>query len=185
MKKFLLLIGVIIITGHAYAQFQKAMPASMKNAGHLYGKIIDGDGKPVEGASVLVLHENMDTASKKMKMILVKGMTTKSNGDFDFAQIPIMGKLQLRISSSGYTSLQQEISFMSKSPTAGSPSGAPSFDKDLGNIKLETDTKTLTTVTITGAAPALKLDIDKKVFNVEKNIVSAGGTALDVMRNVP
>ncbi len=61
----------------------------------------------------------------------------------------------------------------------------PSFDKDLGNIKLEKRTKTLTTVTITGAAPALKLDIDKKVFNVEKNIVSAGGTALDVMRNVP
>ena len=31
----------------------------------------------------------------------------------------------------------------------------------------------------------MKMDIDKKVFNVEKNIVSAGGTALDVMRNVP
>ena len=29
------------------------------------------------------------------------------------------------------------------------------------------------------------MDIDKKVFNVDKNIVSAGGTALDVMRNVP
>jgi len=31
----------------------------------------------------------------------------------------------------------------------------------------------------------LKLDADKKVFNVEKNLVSAGGTALDVMKNVP
>ncbi|HEX8675827.1 MAG TPA: outer membrane beta-barrel family protein, partial [Segetibacter sp.] len=29
------------------------------------------------------------------------------------------------------------------------------------------------------------MDIDKKVFGVDKNIVSAGGTALDVMKNVP
>src|SRR6185503_14731019 len=33
--------------------------------------------------------------------------------------------------------------------------------------------------------PLMKLDGEKKVFNVEKNIVSAGGTALDVMKNVP
>ncbi len=29
------------------------------------------------------------------------------------------------------------------------------------------------------------MDIDKKVFNVTQNIVSAGGTAVDVMKNVP
>lgn len=29
------------------------------------------------------------------------------------------------------------------------------------------------------------MDIDKKVYNVEKNIVAAGGTAIDVMRNMP
>ncbi|MDE3126034.1 MAG: TonB-dependent receptor, partial [Bacteroidota bacterium] len=33
--------------------------------------------------------------------------------------------------------------------------------------------------------PTLKMDIDKKVYNVEKDIVNAGGTALDVMKNVP
>src|SRR5687768_4594972 len=29
------------------------------------------------------------------------------------------------------------------------------------------------------------MDIDKEVFNVDQNIVSAGGTAVDVMKNVP
>ena len=29
------------------------------------------------------------------------------------------------------------------------------------------------------------MDIDKKVYNVEKDIVNAGGTAMDVMKNVP
>jgi outer membrane receptor protein involved in Fe transport len=59
------------------------------------------------------------------------------------------------------------------------------FDKDLGNIKLEVDTKQMQNVTVVSKVPTMKLDIDKKVFNVDKNIVSAGGTALDVMRNVP
>jgi ferric enterobactin receptor len=62
---------------------------------------------------------------------------------------------------------------------------AGSFDRDLGNIKLAPDLKQLDVVVVTASKPFMKLDIDKKVFNVEKNIVSAGGTALDVMRNVP
>ncbi len=59
------------------------------------------------------------------------------------------------------------------------------FDKDLGNIKLEVDAKQLQNVTLVSTRSTMKLDIDKKVFSVDKNIVSAGGTALDVMRNVP
>ena len=199
MKKVLLLIA-LIITVKTYAQYP-SMPASVKNSGHLYGKVIDADGKPVEGASVILLHEEYNAAAKKMKMTLVSGVVTKGNGDFDFTKVPIMGKLQLRISNSGFKSLQDNVTFaFPKMPAGGAqpgaqpgaPGGAPSFstaslpfDKDLGNIKLETDTKTLAGVTIVGSAPALKMDIDKKVFNVDKNIVSAGGTAVDVMRNVP
>jgi ferric enterobactin receptor len=112
-----------------------------------------------------------------MKMILVSGMNSKNNGDFDFTGVPVMGKLQLRISNAGYKTVIQDASFK--------PGPGFSTDKDLGNLKLETDTKVLAGVTVVGSAPALKMDIDKKVFNVEKNIVSAGGTAVDVMRNVP
>ncbi len=179
MKKLFLAIA-IFVTAKTFAQYPQ-MPASITSSGHVYGKITDADGKPVEGASVLLLNQKMDSASKKMKMILLSGLITKSNGDFDFTSVPVMGKLELRISNSGYKSMQQDFSPFSK-PASGA---APSFDKDLGNIKIEPDAKMLSTVTITAAPPALKMDIDKKVFNVEKNIVSAGGTAVDVMRNVP
>lgn len=41
-------------------------------------------------------------------------------------------------------------------------------------------------MTVTASSnPGLRLGIDRKVFNVDKNIVSAGGTAVDVMKNVP
>src|SRR5205814_7304115 len=59
------------------------------------------------------------------------------------------------------------------------------LDKDLGNIKLQTDVNTLQSVTVTTSAAGLKMDIDKKTFNVDKNLVSSGGTAIDIMKNVP
>ena len=40
-------------------------------------------------------------------------------------------------------------------------------------------------VTVTSSKPGLQLGIDRKVFNVDKNLVSAGGTAVDIMHNVP
>jgi hypothetical protein len=72
-----------------------------------------------------------------------------------------------------------------QSNTAKMPQMPSIPEKDLGNVKLATDVVQLQNVTVTTTASALKLDIDKKVFNVEKNITSAGGTAVDVMRNVP
>jgi outer membrane receptor protein involved in Fe transport len=62
---------------------------------------------------------------------------------------------------------------------------AGALDKDLGNFRLDIDDKVLGNVTVTSSKPLLQLGIDRKIFNVDKNIVSAGGTAVDVMKNVP
>src|SRR6478735_604236 len=110
----------------------------------------------------------------------------------------MFGQLKLKISAVGYLPIEQPVSFQMKmDPNAGKPSSDPSqqmsamtnmlnnVDKDLGNITLKQDVKQLAGVTVTASTSALKMDIDKKVFNVDKNIVSAGGTALDVMKNVP
>ena len=195
MKKILLLLEVIIYTGSAMAQMPGGMPGGMSgngmgpgNIGHVYGKLTDADGKPVNGASVMLMRKKIDSATKKIKEVLVKGMITKANGDFSFDELPVMGSFQLKISSSGFKASEQAVSFMPKmEPGAARPvAGAmPSFDKDLGNIKLTTDSKQLQDVTITSVTPPIRLSADKKIFNVEKNIMSAGGTGLDVMRNVP
>ncbi len=191
MKKILLLITVIISAVNAHAQMPGAMGGNnmaQANIGHVYGKLTDADGKPVSGVSVMLMRKRMDSVTKKLKEVLVKGMITKSNGDFSFDELPVMGNLTLKISSSGFKAAEQAISFMPKmEPGAARPvAGAmPSFDKDLGNIKLTTDAKQLQDVTITSVSPSVRLNADKKIFNVEKNIMSAGGTGLDVMRNVP
>ena len=137
---------------------------------------------------------------KRRKDVLVSGITTKNNGEFSFSDLPIFGQLKLKISATGYKPVEQVVSFQMKMPSGAAPrpnSSDPSqamaaisnmagaFDKDLGNIKLEVDTKQLQNLTVLSTKPTMTLDIDKKVFNVDKNLVSAGGTALDVMRNVP
>ena len=193
MKKILLLIAIIITSLGVFAQMPAGMqPGGMNkgmgNVGHVYGKLTDADGKPVTGASVMLMRKKMDSTTKKMKEVLVKGMITKSNGDFSFDELSTTGNLQLKISSSGFKATDQAISFLPKmEPGATKPAAGsmPSFDKDLGNIKLVTDSKQLQDVTITSVSPSVRLNADKKIFNVEKNIMSAGGTGLDVMRNVP
>ncbi len=194
MKKFLVLIAGIVITANLYAQVPQGtsgMNSNMqapKNIGHVYGKLIDEEGKPVNGASVLMMETKMDTATKKMKQVLVKASITQSNGDFDLDELPVMSKLLLKISSSGYKPVARDISFLPKRAEGAAPSmpsGLPSFDKDLGNIKLTVDAQQLQNVTVAVASSGIRLSADKKIFNVEKNIMSAGGTGLDVMRNVP
>ena len=190
MKNLLLLFILFISTISAYTQIPTGTGGynmGQPSLGHVYGKLIDADGKPVNGASVLLMNKKMDSSTKKIKQVLVKGLTTKANGDFSFDELNIKNNLVLKISNSGFKAIELPISFFIKmEPGAARPAGGiPSFDKDLGNIKLVTDAKQLQDVTIVAAPPSIRLNADKKIFNVEKNIMSVGGTGLDVMRNVP
>jgi ferric enterobactin receptor len=204
MRKSFLLAVVSFLTLNLFAQFPGASGGGKgnpqaANIGHVYGKIVDSLEKPVGDASVVLLQSKFDTVSKKKKDVLVKGAAANANGEFDFDQLPLFGQFKLKITAVGFKPYEQAVSFQFKSdpnakqsaPSNGMPNASAmnnflnNVDKDLGNIKLTSDATTLAGVTVTASKPMMKMDIDKKVFNVEKNIVSAGGTALDVMRNVP
>jgi ferric enterobactin receptor len=190
MKQFLLIIFAAFATLTASAQFPPGGMGGKPGAappaiGHIYGKLVDANGKPIADASVMLMGNKIDTATKKSKEVLLKGLTTKSNGEFSFSDLPIMGALKLKISATGFEPLDQKVAFQFKPAGNDMSAALNAFDKDLGNITLKQDVKQLETVVVQGSKPLIKMDIDKKVFNVEKNLVTAGGTALDAMRNVP
>jgi len=56
-------------------------------------------------------------------------------------------------------------------------------DKDLGNFKLTVNAKELEGVTVTGKS--MILAVDRKVFNVDKNLSASGSTATDLMKQIP
>lgn len=203
MKKFLFLCSIIAaaLTLHAQPQGMPSANGKMPappSIGHIYGKLVDSTNRPISDASVSIMHGKYDSVTKKTKEILLKSVITKSNGDFNFEDLPIFGQLKLKISAVGFKPIEQSVSFPKpKMNGSGAPKmpgngQMPDFssmgmntEKDLGNISMKTDTKDLGDVVVTGKSKGLKMDIDKKVYNVEQNIVSAGGTAVDVMKNVP
>jgi ferric enterobactin receptor len=207
MKKFIFFLVTIITSLTISAQPPAGMQGAPRpgqaipNIGRIYGKLVDSNGKAVRDASVMLLHRKMDTTTKQMKQVLLKGIASQGNGDFNFEELPVIGQLVLNISATGYAPISDTISFMGQRPGGAKPGAAPSgagsapgpgagpmsggFEKDLGRLTLKTHVQQLQDVVVTASSSRLRLDIDKKVFNVDQNIVSAGGTAVDVMKNVP
>lgn len=198
MKKYLLLILLTAFSIGSFAQMP-GMSAAQANIGHVYGKIVDSLGKPVEFVSVVLLTNKPDPTTKQNKEVLLKGTVTKANGEFSFDELPIFGKHKLKVSAVGYKTIEMPVAFqlmMNGKPNPKAESDPAEqmkmlknllggVDKDLGNIKFYEDSQVLQGVTVTATKALFESDIDKKVFNVEKNIVTAGGTAVDIMKNVP
>ena len=193
MKRLLVTLFTLSLFIPAFAQFpggKGGMGGAMMNIGHFYGKVIDSlTGKPVEFASVQLWGDKWDSTQKQLVNGIVAGMITPSNGDFSLENLAVMGKFSLHITFVGYRPYQQDISFSldfgNMKPGKDPSSMINAVDKDLGNIMLVPDPNVLKDVAVDGNTPILDLKFDKKVFNVEKSAVTAGGTAQDVLKTVP
>lgn len=187
MRKFLFtfLVGLFAFNVMAQQGMGNRGGGAGQVSGRLYGKIVDAQsGKGVEFASVQLLANRMDTVTKQRKETVIGGMLTKANGEFSVENVPVFGPMKLKITAIGFKELITPVSFDIK-PGGDMSAMMNALDKDLGNIKVETEEKVLDNVTVTASKPGLQLGIDRKIFNVDKNIVSAGGTAVDIMRNIP
>ena len=180
---------ILLFTEGAMAQFPGMGKggAQQMNVGRVYGKIVDANtSKPIDAVSVQLYQNKFDSISKTKKDVIVNGQLTKSNGEFNLEGLQVFGPYKLKISAIGYKTIEQKVAFDIKMNGGGDMSQMLNkINKDLGNIKLESEIKEMKEVVVTGEKPQLQLGIDRKIFNVDKNIVSAGGNAVDVMRNVP
>lgn len=144
----------------------------------LYGKIVESkSGKAIELASVQLIGK-VDSAARGSKNVVVAGMITRSNGEFRLENIPVNRPYELKVSVIGYSAYSQSIDLKANTLDA-------TQERDLGNIRINIEEKQLDNVTVTSTGSGLKLGIDRKVFSVDKNLVATGGTAIDVVRNIP
>ena len=159
------------------------------NLGHFYGKVLESVGnKPLDAASVLLVQNKFDSVTKKRKDVVVSGMLTNKKGEFSLENLNIMAQYKLQITAIGFKPYEQKIAFQLN--MAGAKGGDMSsmlsaVDKDLGNLTLSPDAQQLENVTVSASKALFTMSIDRKVFNVEKNLTSVGGTAVDVMKNIP
>ncbi len=193
MKTFLTAL-VLFIASYSFAQMpgMGRMGGQNMNIGHFYGKIIDSTtGKGVEGVTMQLTGNRFDTSKKKMTTGILKTVVTESNGDFSLDNLSVMGSFSLKISTVGYKPLTQKLSFGLKMPQGGSAGEGSReqmmnmVDKDLGNIKIQTTAADLGNVTVTTTKQLFEMGVDRKIFNVDKNLTSAGQTATEVMKSIP
>lgn len=188
MKKIYLALIAFCITGTLSAQFPSggSRGGQSMNLGHFYGKVVDGNtGKPIEAVSIQLTQNKMDTATKKRRDYVVAAMLTTKKGEFSIDKLPVITSYQILITAVGYKPYDEKVAFNLKMNGKDMSQMLNAVDKDLGNIRMIPDAKQLEGVVVTANKSLLQLGIDRKIFNVDKNLTSAGGTAVDVMKNVP
>lgn len=100
---------------------------------------------------------------------------TDVNGAFTMTDVPA-GTFTFKISFVGYqTMVRDNITITANSGTINF--GEIKMNASKGNV--------LSEVTVTGQKAAMQMGIDKKVFSVDQSLVSEGGSAGDLLQNVP
>lgn len=134
--------------------------------GNLKVKIIQQENKqPILGASVTIV-----TPTSKAP---IKGRQTDNSGVALIDAIPA-GTYSLQVTYVGMINHDADNIQITSNKTL-----------DLGTIELVEAGKQLEEVVVQGRVADLQLGIDKKVFDVSQSLVSVGGTAQDLLGNVP
>lgn len=127
------------------------------------GTLVDEKKAPVPFTTV-ALHRVADS-------VLVAGVVADESGVFALQTKP--GRYFLKVSA---VSFQEKI-------VPGFTMGEQ--DKQLGTMTLTATAKRLDEVVVMGEKSQMELTLDKRIFNVGKDLANAGGTASDILKNIP
>ena len=143
-----------------------AMPA----IGIVQGSIIDSTSmKPIEYASVSLVDLEHNE--------LVTGGLSDKSGRVNITEIPL-GKYVAVIEFMGYA--KKEIGPLNIYPGEGG-----GIRQNIGEVKMSISTLNMAAVDVVGDESTFIQTIDKKIFNVGRDLSSSGGSGADVLRKVP
>jgi len=141
--------------------------AQNRNSGTISGVIIDNQTKkPVEFATIVIQKKNDDT--------VIDGTITDSKGKFIFVNIA-SGEYIISYSFIGYT----------KKSTPPLIIDSQHKIVNLGDLFLEPSVQELNNVEVLGEKSTFTSSIDRKTFNIGKDIMTTSGTASELMQHIP
>lgn len=155
MKKLLLTVILSYISTLIYA----ASPAPVD----IKGKITDATTKDIiEFVNVSIYDNNGN---------LVKGAITDLDGNYIIQDVG-KGSYTMKVSYVGYRTVEKKINVDgNKNMTL--------------NLSMREDTELLDEVEIVAEKPQMIFDIDKRIFNADHDLTSLGGSASDLLSNIP
>ncbi|MDA8940844.1 TonB-dependent receptor [bacterium] len=155
----LFFLGLLLFSARA----QKPQAISEKSEVTISGNVIDEETKePLEYATIVVF--------SKLKNAIITGGITDSKGDFS---IPVeIGAFDIRIEYIGFKTQIIENKRITN-------------DENIGKFSLILDVEALDAVEIIAERTTVEFRLDKKIYNVGKDLTVRGGTVSDVLDNVP
>lgn len=141
-------------------------PLAAMAQGTVRGKIVDkATGEPVEFVNVVV--------TPKGSTSFAGGTITDETGAFRIDELAY-GSYVLTVSYIGYQNTTREFTLSATAKNA-----------HFKQIAIGEDNQMLKEVEVTGIRSQMKFEIDKKVFNVDQAIAATGGSASEVLQNIP
>jgi len=127
------------------------------------GNIADSEtAEPLEYATISLVNERFPNR--------IQGGITDRNGNFDIEIFP--GKYNITLEYIGF----QKVTLKDRIIRETSP---------LGDFKLNINSESLNEVELVGERTEVEIRLDKRVYNVGKDITVRGGSVTDVMDNIP
>ena len=153
-----ILLILLVFFGETFAQ--SAEKSILK------GKVLDSISmSPLGSASIRVFNSR----DKK----IVNGNLASDSGEFSIGLA--FGTYYAEVEFMGYRPHKTRDFILSKDK--------PVFDA--GNIRLGFSANTLKEVVVQAERSSMQLSLDKKIFNVGKDLANAGGSASDILTNIP
>jgi outer membrane receptor protein involved in Fe transport len=133
--------------------------------GRITGKVIDGNNNsPLEYATISLFRQDSS---------IITGAITSDDGSFS-----------INIGPGNYFAEIQFISYEKKVIQNIVVTPRNRF-VDIGTVALSPQATALDEVTVTGERSEMVINLDKKIFNVGKDLSNTGKTALDILDNIP
>ena len=158
MKKILTLSTILVM-------LSVISQAQIKN-GKISGKVIDGNTKTIESATITLLAAK-DSSVAKISV-------ANKEGNFVFENV-VEGKYIVSITAVGHTKGFSEIFEINSSNN----------NVTLKTIELVPIAKNLAGVTVAAKKPLIEQKIDRTVVNVEASVTNVGTSALEVLEKSP
>ena len=134
--------------------------------GKIKGIVMDGElGGPLEFVTVQVKAKGSDK--------IVQGSVTGSDGNYMIGGLK-KGEYVVTFSYIGYEEVSKNISISSDNQILS-----------LGELTLAEDANQLGEVEVVAKRPQMRFEIDRKVFDATQDIAADGGSASDLLSNIP
>ena len=161
MKRLLLTLLLVSITCTVFAQ----RPNNYQNITKIKisGNITDSEtAEPLEYATISLVNERFPNR--------IQGGITDENGNFDIEIFP--GKYNITLEYIGFQKVTLENRIIRETTL-------------LGDFKLNINSESLNEVELIGERTEVEIRLDKRIYNVGKDITVRGGSVTDVMDNIP